>query len=107
MQRRLKSHSNGREATEKGCQMSGAETLRIDQQYLKAPALQELKQRAPIALGRFQGDGRDPARGSPVRQALSVDPVRGTAVDRLGIATWEHRHKMRFGPHVEAHRTAT
>jgi hypothetical protein len=44
--------------------------LRIDQQHLKAPALQELTQRDPLDPGRFQGHGRDPARGQPVSQAL-------------------------------------
>jgi hypothetical protein len=75
---------------------------RIDQPHLNAPARQELKPRTPRDPSRFQGHGRDPARGPPVGQALSIDRVRATAAHRLGVVTGGHRHNMRFGPHVNA-----
>jgi hypothetical protein len=74
------------------------------QQHLKAPGLQKFTQREPIDPGRFQGHRRDPARGQPVGQALSVNRVRAKAAHRLGLVTGGHRHIMRFSPHVEARR---
>jgi hypothetical protein len=77
---------------------------RIDQEHRHAPGLQALTPRAPLDPGRFQGDGRDPARGQPVGHARDVDRVRATAAHRLGIVTGGHRPLRRFGPHVETRR---
>jgi len=77
---------------------------RIDQEHLAATGLQELNQRDPVDPGRFQGDGRDPARGQPVGQGLSVDRGRTTAAPRLGIVTRGNRHVVRFRPHVDPRR---
>ena len=78
--------------------------VRIDQEHLEATGLQELNQRDPVDPGRFQGNSRDPARGQPVGQGLSVDRVRTKAAHRLGIVTQGNRHVVRFRPHVAPRR---
>jgi hypothetical protein len=75
--------------------------VRIDQQHRKAPALEALTQRDPIAPRRFQGHARDSAGHSPVGHGFSVDGIRAKAAHWLGVVTGGHRHIMRCSPHVD------
>jgi len=76
--------------------------LRIDEEDREATRLQERKERDPIDPGRCEGDCRDRTRDQPGGESFQVGGKGAEAAHRLGIITGRDRHKVGFGPDINA-----
>ena len=56
----------------------------------------------PIDPGRFEGDCRDRTRDQPGGEGFQVGGTGAEAAHRLGVITGRDRHKVGFGPDVDA-----
>src|SRR5207302_4281222 len=62
----------------------------IDQEYLQAPGLQELKQGNPVDPGRFHRDGGHATLNEPVGQGVKVSGEGAETTHGLRVATRRH-----------------
>jgi len=76
--------------------------LRSDQEDLEATRLEQRKERDPRDPGRCAGDCRDRTRASPGGDSFQVGGTGAEAAHRLGIITRRDRHKVGFGPDINA-----
>ena len=68
--------------------------LRIDEEDLETPRLQERKEWDPIDPSRFHGDGGHATVNEPVGEGVEVDGERAETAHGLGVAPRRHGDPM-------------
>jgi hypothetical protein len=71
-----------------------ARGTRIDQHHLKAPAIEQLKERNPVHPGRLHRHGLDLQRGQPIGKCLQIIGEARETAHRFLTQIRIHRHPL-------------